>query len=145
MARVPVLIHGEHCRETGTISHRRLLLSRWLAKIVTHFVCVSDDLCRELVKHWKVKQERVTGIANGVDLESFGQSYDLDALRRALQFFPENRVVMNIGGLRPVKDHQTLLSAFAKVYQELPDARLLLVGSDLGEGIQAVLEKGGEK
>ena len=36
---------------------------------------------------------------------------------------------MNTGGFRPIKDHATLLRAFARVRREDPEARLVLVGS----------------
>lgn len=141
VARVPIMIHGEHGLDDPVIPRRQLFLSRWLTRWVSHLVTVSVDLSRQLVEQWQVKPERVSAIANGVNLETFGQDYSLVPLRQELCLTPANRVVLNIGGLRPIKDHPTLLRAFARVYQKLPQARLLLVGSDHGTGIQANLEE----
>lgn len=141
IARTPVVIHGEHGRDSQTVSHRQMFLGRWLAKSVNHVLTVCRDLSRELVEQWKIKPEQVSTIINGVDLETFGQDYPLDGLYKEFQLTSENRVILNIGGLRPIKDHPTLLRAFARVYQKLPETRLILVGSDHGTGTQAKLEK----
>ena len=139
LARVPILIHGEHGRDSQVVRQRQLLLSRWLVRQAAHLVVVSSGLGRELVETWKVPLERVLTIPNGVDLETFGRHYPLDALRREFQLNPENRVVLNIGQLRPIKDHPTLVRAFARLHAEFPDVRLLLVGH--AGGVQPELEK----
>ena len=137
----PLVIHGEHGRESHTVPGPRLVLSRLLARGVTHLITVNEHLRRELIAQWKVRPDRVTAIPNGVDLEAFGGTYQVEELRRELGFTPVHPIVMNTGGLRHVKDHPTLLRAFARVHQRHPQARLLLVGSDHGQGIQSGLER----
>lgn len=139
IARVPVVIHGEHGRELGSVPYRQLVAQRMLAWLVTRLVAVSSDLSRELIDKWRVRPDYVTCIPNGVDLEVYGAPYSLDTLRRELQLKPNNSVVLSVGHLRSVKDHPTLIQAFAKVYAELSSARLLIVGEDTG--IQTDLEK----
>ncbi len=139
VARIPIVIHGEHGREALAVRRRQLLLSRWLGRRVTHLSVVSSSLGQELMERWKIRPERISTIPNGVDLETFGRDYTLDALRQEFQVTAENRIVLNIAHLRPVKDHSTLALAFAKVYAKLPNVRLLLVGRDLGT--QTDLEK----
>jgi sugar transferase (PEP-CTERM/EpsH1 system associated) len=141
LARVPILIHGAHGRENQTVPRLQLLMSRWLATRVTRVVSVSSELSRELVTRWKISPARVSTIVNGVDPAAFDQPASLEALRQELQLSPDTRVVMNIGGLRPVKDHPTLLRAFARIHEKLPETRLLIVGTDMGRGIQSDLEK----
>lgn len=41
---------------------------------------------------------------------------------------PEDRIVLNVGSMRPEKDHAVLLDAFAQVAGAFPDWRLRLVG-----------------
>ena len=141
LARVPVLVHGEHGRENqAALPWRRRLLSRFLARGVSRLVAVSRNISCELLDEWKVKPEWISEIPNGVDTEVFGQAYDLGALRRAFALTPENRVVMTIGGFRPVKDYPTLLRAFALLYRTMPEARLMLVGRSPDNHMQGQLE-----
>ena len=135
-----VLIHGEHGREGQSATPRQIFLSRYLAKLAVRVTTVSAELGKELVTRWKIPSELVSDIPNGVDLDIFGQSESVDSLRREFNFSPENQVILNIGGLRPVKDHPTLLRAFAQVSQKFPHVRLVLVGTDSGKGIRSQLE-----
>ncbi|HZY45540.1 MAG TPA: glycosyltransferase [Anaerolineae bacterium] len=41
---------------------------------------------------------------------------------------PESRVILNVGSLEPVKDQTTLLHAFKKVHDQLPNTRLIIAG-----------------
>lgn len=132
LARVPIVLHGEHGREAQAQSGRRTRLCSWLAYGVTHFVTVSEELARNLVVSWRVQPERVTCIPNGVHLDLFGRPVDEPALRRAFQLTPDGPVLLNIGRLVPVKDHPTLLRAFALVLKARPDARLLIIGGKAG-------------
>jgi sugar transferase (PEP-CTERM/EpsH1 system associated) len=140
IARTPVLIHGEHGRDDREMPIRRLLINRLLAKSVDHFVAVSSDLAGDLAKLWRVSPARISLIANGVDLDRFAVDASHDGLRHALGLTAENRVILNIGRLRPVKDPWTLLRAFATVHARMKEARLLIVGSDQGTGVQEKLE-----
>lgn len=135
-----LVIHGEHGRESQAVPRRRLIVSRWLARRVSRLVAVSGALSRELVEQWNVGPERVCAIPNGVDFDAFGHEADVDAVRREFGFGPDTRVILNVGGLRPVKDHPTLLRAFVQVLRSFPEARLLLAGSDFGKGLQPELE-----
>jgi len=128
LARTPVLIHGEHGRDDVEIPAGRLTRRRLLALRARHLVTVSENLKTEMVNRWLLPAERITAIPNGVDLSAFGLDYDCGALRRELNLEPSHRIILNVGRVDPVKDHPTLLEAFARVHQHRPEARLLLVG-----------------
>ena len=140
LARTPVLVHGEHGREAQATRRRQLLLSRLLSKHVDRVATVSADLARELIPAWGIRPEKVAAIPNGVDLERFGPVGEDGSLRLELGLTAENRVILNVGRLRPVKDPRTLMRAFARTYREFPQVRLLLVGSDHGTGMRSDLE-----
>lgn len=134
LAGVPVVIHGEHGHDTTQRSQRRRLAQRALIPLVDRFVAVSEDLGRELTAEWRLRPEDVQLIANGVDTELFHPGRSADALRRELGYSGEARVVSIVGGLRPIKGHATLLEAFARILPNVPQARLLIVGSDFRRG-----------
>jgi len=129
LAGVPVVVHGEHGKNDTLVNRPRLVASRILALGLARACAVSRDLADELVRDWRIPRERVAWIPNGVDLDLFEKTAALDDLRRELGLSATNRVVINTGGFRPVKDHPTLLRAFARVHRSDPEARLVLVGS----------------
>ncbi len=128
LAGTPVVVHGEHGREDQAIPARQLAISRHLARGVHHFVAVSQSLCHDLVTQWGLAPERVTYIPNGVDTDVFGRPYAIESLRREFQLTAGQPVILSIGRYRKVKDHPTLVRAFARVHRRYPDARLVIVG-----------------
>ena len=139
LAGVSLRVHGLHGREAEAPSARQIRLSRWLARRVSRLIAVSNDLGRELVKDWGVPAERVSVIPNGVDLDGFAHPGPVEGLREELGLAPEHRVIMTVGGLRPVKDYPTLIRAFARVHAARPEARLVIVGGERGGGSQGEL------
>jgi sugar transferase (PEP-CTERM/EpsH1 system associated) len=140
LAGIPLRVHGHHGREAAAPPARQVRLSRWLARRVSRLVAVSGDLGRELIEEWGVPVERVSVIPNGVDLDGFAQPGPVEELREALGLAPEHRVIITVGGLRPVKDYPTLIRAFARVHAERPESRLVIVGGERGGGTQGELE-----
>jgi len=128
VAGVPIVVHGEHGKDDTARHPRRILISRILAMGVERVCAVSRDLAEEVVRDWKVPAERVVWIPNGVDLDAFGGRQDTDSVRDEFGLAHDDLVMMNTGGFRAIKDHTTLLRAFALVHRAEPRARLLLVG-----------------
>ena len=129
LARVPVVIHGEHGREAGDPEGRNALrrrVRRLLAPLVTEFVAVSQDLARWLVEDVGVPAAKVTQIYNGVDTEAFSPA-DKEAARRTLGIRDGAVVIGTVGRLDPVKDHRGLLEAFGRTARH-PQAQLVVVG-----------------
>jgi sugar transferase (PEP-CTERM/EpsH1 system associated) len=145
LAGVRVVVHGEHGKDDTLPDRRRLLASRFLAGGVARICAVSRDLAEEVVRDWRVPAGRVIQIPNGVDLDAFGDQRGLDAMRTELGLSPDARVVMNTGGFRPIKDHATLLGAFARVSRALPSARLVLVGAGSASDPRAGLDRMAEE
>jgi sugar transferase (PEP-CTERM/EpsH1 system associated) len=140
LAAIPLRVHGHHGREAAAAPARQARLSRWLARRVSRLVAVSGNLGRELIEEWGVPAERVTVIPNGVDLDGFAHPGPVEEEREALGLAPEHRVIITVGGLRPVKDFPTLIRAFARVHAERRESRLVIVGGERGGGSQSELE-----
>lgn len=71
---------------------------------------------------------RIEIIENGIELDRYGRHPDRSALRRELGLDPARRYVICVARFHPVKDHATLLRAFAAVTAARPDVDLLLAG-----------------
>ncbi|HYQ95835.1 MAG TPA: glycosyltransferase, partial [Candidatus Eisenbacteria bacterium] len=140
LARVPVLIHGEHGYEDQRAIGRRLGMKRFLARRVTRLATVSTDLERVLIENWSVPPELVTNIPNGIDLDRFPEKTNSDAVRREFGLTSDNRVIMSIGRFQPVKDFPTLLRGFARIHARRPETRLFLVGAGDPADIEQMAE-----
>lgn len=131
LAKVPVVIHGEHGLEVDNLAEgwKRLHMRKGLASLTDHFTGVSREICAR-IQSWGVPPERITFLPNGVDLSRFGEPSDPSALRSTLGIMPDDPVLMSIGAFRPIKDFTTLVRAFGIIHRRHPSAWLLIVGSD---------------
>lgn len=130
LARVPVLIHGEHGREMSDpdgLDPRRNRLRRWAAPLVDRFVTVSRDLERWLVGRVGVPARKVVTIHNGVDLHRFADE-DRARGRHELGLPGDTVVIGTVGRLDPVKDQVGLLDASALLPTAGPAHALALIG-----------------
>ena len=130
LARVPLVVHGEHGREVADPegrNHRRNRVRRALSPLVHHFVTVSTDLRRWLIEDVGIPATKVTAIHNGVDLSRFGRVGQLEA--RARLALPANvPIIGTVGRLDPVKDQVGLVRAIAAIRVEYPAALLVVAG-----------------
>jgi sugar transferase (PEP-CTERM/EpsH1 system associated) len=140
-AGVPVAIHGEHGKDDTIRRPLRIFASRVLSSAVDRVCAVSRDLAEEVVRDWRVPPARVAWIPNGVDLDAYGGREGAGAIRAELGLSEGDLVLMNTGGFRAVKDHATLLRAFALVRSAEPRARLLLVGQGSAEQPRGGLDR----
>ena len=137
---IPV-VHSEHGRETRTAGTRRLEACRRLAKWVDRVITVNDEIACDIENHWMLRPERITMIRNGVDLDAFVHHDEPNLARKEFRWTDRELVLLNVGGFRPVKDHSTLLRAFARLLENIPNARLLIVGTDWGSGERQRMEQ----
>ena len=145
LARTPVIVHGEHGRDGQMVSQRQLWIQGFMGKWVNSVVTVSSSLEKELGSKWKIQLEKFSTIPNGVDLEGFSRDFQLEKTRKELKLSPDALVVLSVGGLRPVKDHETLIRGFAKMEPDFSNAYLLIVGREHSQGVQANLESLAQK
>jgi sugar transferase (PEP-CTERM/EpsH1 system associated) len=125
LAGVPRVIHGEH----GTLQNR--WYQRWTQRIAwgcaDGVVSVSGRLAERLARDVGFELSRIRTIRNGVDLERFASTSRVVA-RRELGIPDDVVAIGTVGRLVPVKDHATLLTAFADTWRSQPNTRLFLAG-----------------
>lgn len=130
------VIHTKHGRNAPDIA-RKVLLNRAASAISDRVVAVSEDTARVALEVERVSPRKVVTIQNGIETRAFCPGRDPRAARAALGAPAGGFHVGCVGRLAPVKDHATLLAAFARLRAERPDAHLTLVGRG---GEQAALE-----
>jgi glycosyltransferase involved in cell wall biosynthesis len=119
--------HGRHYPDVVRPLRRavnRLLLDR-LADAVNACCAFSAD---GLARVDGFAAGRIEIIENGIDLERYQARGDRAALRDRLGLERQRRYIATVARFHPVKDHVTLLRAFAVIATDLPDVDLLLAG-----------------
>jgi glycosyltransferase involved in cell wall biosynthesis len=101
--------------------------------LVSKVVVLSQTLGRTYQKLWHLRQDQLEVISNGVDLQRFAPSANIDErarLRQRLDIPTEAKVVLFVGGVMPRKGVDLLLRAWNAVSDRDPEALLLIVGSN---------------
>lgn len=89
-------------------------------------LCVSDYWQERLTAEYHIKAPRVT---NGVNLERFSSTTtgQESVLKQTLDLHG-SPIYLTVGGIEPRKNSIRLLTAFAQVLQQCPQAQLVIVG-----------------
>lgn len=142
LAGVTRVIHGEHGWDVDNLDGSRWqprVLRRLHSPLVTRYITVSKHLARYL-SAIGITPTRITQIYNGVDTVRFAPGMAAPGAWLPEKFKGSEVLrIGTVGRLQRVKDHATLLRAFAIVCERSPDLRrrlrLLIVGDGplLGE------------
>lgn len=132
IAGVPVICSALH--STG-LPDRVSRLNRLLVPITDAFIAVAQPHARYLAEHEGCPADKTRVIPNGVDPERFQPALADGDLRRRFALDPAQPVATIVAALRPEKNHELLLRAAVRVRQELPQARILVVGDGPRRGM----------
>lgn len=128
--RLPVIFteHGRHYPDF--VRPRRAVMNRALRLTTAACTGVSEFTKQSLVSFEKMPPERIRVIYNGIWTEVGGgpSTVDRGALRKSFGLEATDRLVLSIGRMDPVKDFETLIKAFARTANEVPEARLWIAG-----------------
>src|SRR5215475_13256224 len=107
---------------------RRVVVNRIASALCDRVVAVSDDAAAVATELEHVSPAKVITIGNGIDTEEFRPRSDAAAARALLGAPREGFHVGCVARLAAIKDHGTLLAAFARFREGRPDAHLTFVG-----------------
>lgn len=105
---------------------RHLLATRFANRFVDRVVAVSENVRRHSIARERLDPERVVTVPNGIDLAEFDRARTEPAPWTAPPGV--GPILAMTAGLRPVKGHEYLLGAVARLAPRFPDLRFLLVG-----------------
>ena len=131
-AGVPVIVETPHLREAwrhGLIKGS-FVVDRAVGRCVDHYIAVSEANARYLVEEKGLPAAKVHVIRNGCDLTKYSPEWKAPpSLKDSLGFAPHDPVIVALGRLEPQKGHRFLLEAHARVVREIPQARVVCVGT----------------
>lgn len=92
-------------------------------RVISLSTYMYDVLCRD----YELRQSRISIIPNGMQ-DRAGQREALTTLRAKWHVGPEERLILFVGRLDPIKGTRYLIEAFHKVLGGIPESRLIIVG-----------------
>ncbi|HEX6386196.1 MAG TPA: glycosyltransferase family 1 protein [Anaerolineae bacterium] len=133
-----VTVHGFFSYLLRNVPELRVyqhIFHQWFDKLVVwglsradHLICVSHYLKNVLVEQMGIPPAKVTVIYEAVDHESFYPAPVADSFYARFGLSHDHRYVLYVGSEQPRKNFLTLLRAFARLRQRMPDLYLLKVG-----------------
>ena len=128
-ARVPLLIHTEHGRQSPDPWQARLV-DRLASRRTDIVVAVSDTLAGQLAASVVSRRCQIKVVHNGVDTELFRPRPDAGTLRKELGLAPTVPIIGSVGRLERIKGYDVMIEAFAKLraFPGQSAAVLVLVG-----------------
>ena len=103
------------------------LIKRQAARFTDAIIAVSEPLARVLTETHGLPADKVRALPNGVDAELFSPGPSRVPLS-AWGIGQDSLIIGHVARLAPVKNQPLLLEAFARVVQQRPNARLVVVG-----------------
>ena len=122
--------HGRHFPDSR--SAKRVAVNRLLMRRRDRVIGVGASVRRALIANEGITADRVEVIYNGVDLGPFEAVRDDSVLRREVRnelgLADDERVILQVARLNPLKDHLTAISTIRKLRDYGVKARLVLAG-----------------
>lgn len=112
----------------GALRWRARQAIRYNLSAASRVICVSEAAKRHLIAAWQVPEDKIAVFVNGVNIERFRPDLEGRAAVRLKLGMDEDPLVIFVGSFFPYQDVHILLDAFARVRDQIPRARLLLVG-----------------
>lgn len=148
LAGVPVIVHTFHGHVfrgyfSPTMTRVFLLIERATARMSDTVITLTEGLKRELADEYHVtRADHITVLPLGLDLVPFAATIRKNGSFRRLHTLPDDAPLVGIvGRLVPVKNHDLFLRAAARVRQQVPTARFVIVGDgELRDQLEAQVD-----
>ena len=137
IARVPVRIHTDHCKNYQDEPLRWMVLENLASRFIDKMVAVSHHTRDELIRYERIAASKLMVIHNGIN-PRVTRDDSLGRVRAEFGFAPHHRIIGTVGRLQPQKGLDLLVAAAPAVLAACPDARFLVVG---GGGLEEDLRR----
>jgi sugar transferase (PEP-CTERM/EpsH1 system associated) len=130
LAGIPI-VHGEHGKNLAELNENnrpKLWAKRILGRSVDRLVTVSQAIAAEWADHG-IPRRQIECIPNGVDVERFQPRSEKREFRRSFGLPEGGFLIGSVGRLDPIKDYETLVSAFAPLALQFPESYLAFLGN----------------
>lgn len=132
---------GFELKKSSRSAYYLARLSGYLSRLIPQKIIVCGEQAARLHEQWHYDAKRMVVIQNGYDLQRW--QYDEQAakiLRESWHIDGSETVFGFVARWNPLKDHQSLLQAFAQLKQQGAKIRLVLVGKGLESSNAALMD-----
>jgi glycosyltransferase involved in cell wall biosynthesis len=102
-------------------------------------IAVSDFTRRELLQYYKVKEDKIRVIHNGVDVDKFKPATDKTKAKTELGFNPEDKAILSVGRLYARKGLFTLIESMSLVTRKFKNAKFIIAGKGLSNEMKKLV------
>ena len=123
MARIPVRVHTVHNiaeREVGSFESKIHGLA--FAHLRVQPVAISPRVQDSIASKYRIPKTSIPIILNGIDLRHCTPKYEYDVSDGIVK-------ILHIGRFSEQKNHAGLIYSFKLVHKEVPNSRLILIGT----------------
>lgn len=120
--------------EIEGISWKWEMAGRYLLKRVDGAVGVFSKVSGAIQNKFNLSADRISTIRNGVDLKTFSNRIDKEAIiRRELGIEDNEKVIGIVANFKKIKNHILLLRAFDKLANDYEYVKLIMIGQGFEE------------
>ena len=102
-------------------------------------IAVSDFTRRELLQYYKVKEDKIRVIHNGVDVDKFKPAADKLKAKAEVGFNPEDKAILSVGRLYARKGLFTLIESMVLVTRKFKNAKFIIAGKGLSNEMKKLV------
>jgi len=142
LARIPVIVTRHHLDQAFLIGTRvHIALDGWMARKADRVVVLSQAVRNHLVSAENIEAESIEVNYQGFDFENLSPS-EADRQRIRAEFnFTSEFVIGCVGQLFKTKGHFYLLSAVKDLIADIPEIRVLLLGTGDRALVEAMVDE----
>lgn len=99
-------------------------------QIADHVICLNEDSKSFMQEYYGESDiEKISVIANGLNLKSFVRKTNIAALKLKMGFAKDDFIFLFAGRMNKQKGLDLLIDTFGKLLKKIPNAKLLIVGA----------------
>jgi glycosyltransferase involved in cell wall biosynthesis len=102
-------------------------------------IAVSHFTKRELLEYYKVPEEKIRVIHNGVDVNKFKPAQDKRKIKQALGFNPDDLTILSVGRLYARKGLFTLIESMPAIVERFKNAKFIISGKGQSDEMRKLL------
>lgn len=137
LGRVLVKPHIFSCHGFFKPKLLRRIFGCWGQKVIA----ISQQVKEHLIIDFKLDENKIRVINNGIDTKDFGDFSIRDSLRFQLGLLPDDFLVGIIARLSDVKGHTYLIQALPEIIKKFSNTKLLIIGQ--GKTREALIKEVG--